>query len=141
MDKRNSQNEPLTNEVFWDIISTMCFDKVIQMCPHSSLHNDKTLVERKFVKNSPVTRFFFKHSLELFCEEYSLAKNDVAICFPDKGASERFAEYFYAEQTFACQKVREQSTGRIVSYEVPELPAACKAVFCVDDLGRRRRDL
>jgi ribose-phosphate pyrophosphokinase len=78
-----------------------------------------------------------KHIIEtLEKEEYDV------IMFPDEGALKRYSKMFESSLTFLQypkiygKKIRDQSTGKITSYEIedPKLVLRCANVLIVDDI-------
>ena len=72
---------------------------------------------------------YYPSALKHFIEtEYDV------IIFPDKGAKARYHDMFKHKLIYTCDKVREQSTGKILSLDVPSMDLAYKKVCVLDDL-------
>ncbi len=59
-----------------------------------------------------------------------LAKDYDVVCFPDAGAAKK---YNTSKPTIVGNKKREESTGKILHYEIPEIDAGSR-VLVVDDI-------
>lgn len=66
----------------------------------------------------------------------SILNHDV-ICFPDKGAFNRYKDIFLGTQTVYCEKVRDQLTGEITGLELVQgdIDLMRKDVLIVDDIA------
>lgn len=65
----------------------------------------------------------------------SLPQHDL-ICFPDKGAAQRYKESYYGSKVIFCEKVRDQLTGNITGLKLITMghDLTNQSVLIVDDI-------
>lgn len=123
-DKETANDASFALRPFAHLLNSLAFTKVFIIDPHSSIATD-------LIKNSKAV-----YPLAELFQVIDEVKPSV-LCYPDKGAVSKYAEmhgyksfrYIYGE------KVRDQLTGRITSYEVmtPNY-ANLEKILIVDDI-------
>jgi ribose-phosphate pyrophosphokinase len=102
---------------FADFINSLAFEKVLILDPH----NPK-LCER-----------LFRRYEEIPIEDNQLENEYDVICFPDKGAFDRYKDRFKGKAAIYGSKTRERKTGKIINISI-EGDCKGKSVLMVDDI-------
>lgn len=135
------QDKPITNEstfglvTFAKLLNTLNFREVVIVDPHS-------VIALNLIKNS--TAKYYEDKIEhILGDMYQFLKDVVGcrpiVCYPDKGAVTKYTEVYSFGQylnvaTFVYgEKVRDQATGQILSYELFGDVKGCP-VLIVDDI-------
>lgn len=119
-DKAISNTSTFALNVFAHMLNALHFDEVIIMDPHSQ---DAI----KMIYNSRA-EYPVDTVLYLFDEyEHNL------LCYPDKGALSKYTEIYKCSYMYG-EKVRDQLTGHITSYEIKGQSVAGQKVLIVDDI-------
>lgn len=130
MDKICNQMEGFMLKYFVEIVDALGFKKITLLDPHSAVY-------KKFVKhtnwvedNFTVRNLIFKTIMNIkTMNDYE----DVTLVYPDKGARNRYSELIGDEENLYGEKVRNQETGQITSFDlVGEIPM--NPVLIVDDI-------
>lgn len=79
-------------------------------------------------KDFGIQSYYPSSMLDFVDKEYDV------IIFPDRGAYARYYDMFKHKIIYTCDKVREQSTGKILSLETPQMDLEYKEVCVLDDL-------
>lgn len=120
------QDKNITNEttfaltVFAHLLNSLDFKEIIIHDPHSldaikMIYNSRAVYPKDMV-------------LRLFDElEHNL------LCYPDKGALTKYKEIYGCSYMYG-EKVRDQLTGNITSYEIKGQPVKGMKVLIVDDI-------
>lgn len=122
------QDKPVTNSTtfglhtFAQILNGMLFDKVIIVDPHS-------LVALDLIHNSSAT-----YPIYALHKSLQTTASDM-ICYPDKGALTKYTKVYddFLQPYIYGEKVRDQLTGNITSYQVIGDPKG-KKVMIIDDI-------
>lgn len=118
-DKQVNNDNTFALRTFANLLNSLNFYKVMCLDPHSAVA--KELI--KHFISVPPTLYF-----ESVCK---LVKPDV-ICYPDKGAREKYSDLFDIE-SIHCEKQRDQSTGEITSLTLTG-DAKDRKVLIFDDI-------
>jgi len=119
------QDKPISNTstfaltVFAELLNILKFDEVVIHDPHSS-------IALELIKNSRAI-----YPVEDVERVISLTGSDL-LCYPDKGAVSKYTKIYDRPHIYG-EKVRDQATGNILSYQVVGDPKD-KNVLIVDDL-------
>lgn len=115
MDRVISYNEAYSLEIVASLINSLNAFKVVILDPHS----DKTCF---LIKNSEPS-------------DLDTPDNPKVICFPDKGAKDRYEKRYPGRTILYCSKVRDLETGKIeyIKIENPEVYSGGD-ICVVDDL-------
>lgn len=124
MDRVISFNEDFSLELVANLINSLNADRVSIYEPHS-------FRALQLIKNSQAINI-----------TTSLAKSHIkytdVICFPDKGAYDRYYSSFSSNQCIILEKKRDLDTGRILSLEIKEdsiySKFEVKRIVVIDDL-------
>jgi ribose-phosphate pyrophosphokinase len=121
-DKEISNDTTFALRSFAKLINSMSFKEITIMDPHSSVATDILMAKAVY----PIE----------MVEKVMLVTGSDGVCYPDKGAFEKYTKiYQYAE--LHGNKVRDQKTGKITSYELADsqfgAPCGFK-VLIVDDI-------
>lgn len=122
-DKEVSNNATFALRTFAMILNTMGMDKVIIEDPHSE-------IALQLIKNSEAT-----YPIKLVETIAQSMNGEVVLCYPDKGAVTKYTEVYkslYRPHIYG-EKVRDQLTGNILSYQVIG-ECVGKTVLIVDDI-------
>lgn len=121
------QDKPIGNEnsfalwTFARLINSMNFDSVEVLDVHSAMAEDLIINFR----NIPPTNFITKAIKE---------SNPDTFGFPDKGASERYKIFQKERDLVYGEKIRNQLTGYISSYEIKNQVGNLGKVLIIDDI-------
>jgi ribose-phosphate pyrophosphokinase len=121
------QDKPVSNastfalHTFAQLLNSLNFFEIVIIDPHSQ-------VALNLIANSVA-----KYPLRKLAAILQKFESDL-ICYPDKGAREKYSKVYNLPQPYIYgEKVREQSTGNIISYRMVG-ECAGKSVMIVDDL-------
>jgi ribose-phosphate pyrophosphokinase len=117
-DKVVSNHTTFALITFSQILNNMSFDNIEIIDPHSTIATD-------LIKNSVAIQ-----STKI-SELWNTGEYDV-VCYPDKGALSKYTK-LYDYPYMHGEKVRDQITGNITSYQIVGDPAG-KNVLIVDDI-------
>jgi ribose-phosphate pyrophosphokinase len=110
-DKEVSNEATFALRTFNKYIDFMDWDEIIVMDPHSSVLKNYVRNVREVYPTDEVEKVF-------------LATETTAICYPDKGAIKKYTPIYeklgYMHKILHGEKVRDQSTGKILSYALNE---------------------
>lgn len=106
-DKQIGNDTSFAFRVFADLINSLPFNLVTAVDPHNY-----DLFERRIARGQIIE----PHNNIA----YAMAETKSVLCFPDKGAKERYAHHFLDERPLVFEKVRDQATGAIRSIELAE---------------------
>lgn len=109
---------------FCVLLNSLEFGAVNIMDPHNPAFC------AKYIENfTPI------YPIEQFCETFAATESDI-ICYPDKGALHKYTRLYYPNVEYIYgEKEREQATGKIISYALPdEGTVEGKKVLICDDL-------
>ena len=122
-DKHISNNETFALRPFAKLLNSLDFYWVQIMDPHSR----GALV---LIKNSNAI-----YPIHKVTDAFTATRSDL-VCYPDKGAVEKYAEMYrpYTGSWVYGEKVRDQLTGKIISYSF-EGDVQDKNVLIVDDIA------
>lgn len=118
-DKKVSNSTTFALSVFAHIINDMGFKKIIIDDPHSH-------IALELIKNS-----YAAYPIKEINEVFKLTRSDL-VCYPDKGALTKYTEVYEYPYVYG-EKVRDQLTGNIISYQVVG-DSKDKNVLICDDL-------
>lgn len=123
---RADRGNPFGAKVYADLINAAALDEVVAFDPHSP-------VSPSLVNNIRVV-----HSAQVIAEvlrERLAAGEFSAVLAPDKGAVDRASKAATALglPLYTATKTRDFDTGKLTSFQVPELPAEGK-ILVVDDI-------
>ncbi len=119
-----------TLKTLCSIINGLNFTTVAVHEPHSSM--TCALLDRSFPVD--VVPYLLKLAVKEVLED-SPFTNNYALCFPDKGAADRYAGRFTTQPILVCDKRRDFTTGNIIGLTINgELDEKTHTVFIVDDL-------
>lgn len=122
-DKEISNESTFALRTFASFLNILNFDRVIIHDPHSE-------IALKLIKNSEAV-----YPVKLVETSAQLLAGEIVLCYPDKGAVTKYTKVYeslYRPHIYG-EKVRDQSTGNILSYQVV---GEClgKNVLIVDDI-------
>lgn len=118
-DKKVSNDSTFALTTFARLLNTLNFQRIVINDPHSSVATD-------LIKNSIAV--FPMHEID---ETMKLLQADY-VCYPDAGALEKYASIYRWTYSFG-EKVRDQTTGNIISYHLEDQPFG-KNILIVDDI-------
>jgi ribose-phosphate pyrophosphokinase len=118
-DKDVSNQSTFGLEPFANLLNSLQFNKIYITDPHSHVATD--LIQ--------YSKALYPHNAVQFA--YETTCSDLA-CYPDKGALEKYSKIYDFIHIYG-EKVRDQSTGNILSYNVVG-DAKGKKVLIVDDI-------
>ena len=119
-DKKVSNDATFALYPFATLLNSLGFDKITILDPHSP-------VALELIKNSQAI-YPIEEVNQIILED----KIDI-LCFPDKGAQEKYSNIHLGTPNVFANKVREQSTGKILETKI-EGSAIGKRVLIVDDI-------
>lgn len=132
MDKVQNQNEGFMLKYFVEIVDSLGFDKILLLDPHSEVYKQFTK-KTEWIGNSmdPLIKdLVLRSCLEIKNQN---SHKDVTLVYPDKGARARYTGILGENKNLVGVKVRNQSTGEIISFELlGEIPDG--PVLIVDDI-------
>ena len=118
-DKEVSNDATFALRPFASILNSLNFQEVILVDPHSEIALELINSSRAVYPADEIKKVVELTSSELFC-------------YPDKGARTKYSKVY--TQTFIYgEKVRDQSTGFITSYELVGDPKG-KRILIIDDI-------
>ena len=120
-DKDTSNSDTFALTPFCGMLNRMSWDTIFAFDPHSDTAGRQIA---RFVSVAPT-----------FNLTPLIATHDVVI-FPDQGAYRRYRSDIEGKPYFVAEKVRDQQTGRITEYDIPNLTGQLKGkkVLVIDDL-------
>lgn len=105
------------------LLNALDFDAVTCMDPHSAM------------PSSCITNFYPIYPLAMVQNAFNITKSDL-VCYPDKGALTKYSGFkdkIYDFPNIYAEKIRDQSTGTILSMEVKG--GICgRSILIVDDI-------
>jgi len=119
-DKAISNSATFALYPFAKLLNTLKFNKVILKDPHSA-------IAESLIDNSSV-----EYPIKIINQIFIETKSDI-MCFPDKGAKEKYGSLFPNIKALYGEKQRNPSTGWIESYELIGDPRD-QSVLIVDDI-------
>jgi len=120
-DKFISNDATFALWTFGAIVNSLHFEEIFIMDPHSQIALSVLNKSRAVYPHGPLNRAYF------------LTRSDI-LCYPDKGARTKYSDiYSHYDDFLFGEKVRDQSTGYITSYDLFGDPNH-KRVLIVDDI-------
>lgn len=119
-DKEVSNTKTFALRTFANLINGLNFNTVTILDPHSTIALD-------LIKNSKAV--YPKDTLNTILSD---TKSDM-VCYPDKGAVSKYLELYSVPAHSYGEKVRNQDTGHIESYQLVGDPKG-RTVLIVDDI-------
>lgn len=132
MDKVQNQSEGFMLKYFVETLDNLGFDKILLLDAHSEVYKQFTK-KTEWIGNSmdPLIKDLVLRSCLEIKEQNS--HKDVTLVYPDKGARARYTGVLGENKNLVGVKVRNQSTGEIISFELlGEIPDG--PVLIVDDI-------
>ena len=124
MDRVMNFNEAFSLKIIANVINDMKADKVYLFHPHSK-------AVYRLINNA----YDMEENISMSTGEPSFNDEDTVICYPDLGASERYAKNGIANTMILRKKRDPNNKGAIVSMEIAQFPMKkFKNVIIVDDL-------
>lgn len=119
-DKTIDNNQTFALVSFTILLNSLGFSDIVCMDPHSS--RAKELINNfKAIYPTEIIHYINeKTAADLFC-------------YPDKGAKEKYSEIFFFQPSIYGEKIRDQASGFITSYELFGDPKD-KSILIVDDI-------
>lgn len=131
MDRVKERDEVFTLKWFADFINSLNFDSVVAHDPHSCV--SEALINRLF--SVGVSGVVNRRVMETIHEKFG--KDDILLCYPDEGASKRYASQIRGDYVFGI-KHRDWRTGEIQGLElVGSEKVNGRTVLIVDDICSR----
>lgn len=122
-DKHISNEETFALRTFFKLIQSLNFEEILIMDPHSRL----------FMILSQGARVRDLYPKTFVEEVFSVGSFELAF-YPDEGACEKYKNLYSFNYTFG-KKVRDQKTGKILSYSLnPNISVDGKKILIVDDI-------
>lgn len=117
-DRLFSLEQPFSLKIIANVINSFKAKKVVIIEPHSNICLD-------LIKNSEA-KYTSKGLLEY----------PTAVCFPDKGALDRYAHCMLMRPYITCSKVRDLETGKITSFGIDDVREYKEGedIIVIDDL-------
>lgn len=119
-DKNVANDVTFALHTFANLLNTLNFTEVTIVDPHSEIAIDLIDRSNAYYPTDLVLHLFDKY-------EHNL------LCFPDKGAVTKYTKIYQCSYMYG-EKVRDQSTGNITSYEIKGQPVRGQKVLIVDDI-------
>lgn len=119
-DKNVSNDSTFALYTFASILNSLYFTEIFIMDPHSKVALDLIDRSQAVYPHGPVHR------------AYVQTESDI-ICYPDHGAQDKYSKIYKFDPYIYGNKVRDQATGHILSYEMVGDPLD-KQVLIVDDI-------
>lgn len=123
-DKEISNSTTFALRTFATLLNSLNFEEVIIHDPHSTIALDLINNSRAIYPTDEVEKIF-------------LETKTTMICYPDKGAITKYTPIYeklgYMHKIVHGEKVRDQLTGRIISYEILGNPMF-ENVLIIDDI-------
>lgn len=119
-DKRISNNETFALHVFTTLLESLNFRSITIIDPHNATFVDLTLSGLKI--QYPTDKVYTA----------LLSTESTLVCYPDKGAIEKYGKIYDFVPIYG-EKVRDQATGKILSYRVIGSPEG-QNVLIIDDI-------
>jgi ribose-phosphate pyrophosphokinase len=119
-DKAIKNEETFALHTFARLINAMNFDRITVLDPHSKA------VEL-------ITGVVIIEPVELITSALNLS-NPTVICYPDKGARDRYVSFLRYKRTIHAEKVRDQSTGQITILDIVGELEETDSVLIIDDI-------
>ena len=133
MDRRIDTGCPETLRILADSINSMNFDSVTEYEPHNFQYSSTVFSRYQ-------ERRFFMYFYEAYSRYADYCEDEYdqnpTVCFPDKGARQRYKIMFDGVPTILCEKVREQATGKLLGFSLLSDKSLVhgRNVLIVDDL-------
>lgn len=119
-DKSCSNDQTFALHTFARLLNLLAFKSIDILDPHSKRATELILFSNALYPGGPLARTF------------NLVGADI-LCYPDAGALNKYRYCYHEYEYIHGEKVREQSTGRILLYELKGDPKG-KRVLIVDDI-------
>lgn len=119
-DKEHSNDTTFALFTFANLLNSLEFSEITILDPHSSL-------AIKAIRNSRA-----EYPAKIVCKIVEMLKPDL-FCYPDKGALHKYSEIFLIKNYVYGDKVRDQSTGKIIEYNLVG-DVKDKKILIVDDI-------
>lgn len=122
-DRLFSLNESFTLKIVADVVNSFKSERVLILEPHSN--RTTKLISRCEQLINPIYEFIKQN-----------INNNYTICYPDKGAKDRYSLKYQTPSYICCEKERELETGRFLKFNIGEtkLDETPKNIIVVDDL-------
>lgn len=118
-DKSISNDATFALRPFCAILNSLKFDQITIYDPHSSIATD-------LINNSKAI-----YPVEQVAKAIKITESNL-VCYPDKGARTRYSSIYPFDSIYG-EKVRNQQTGNISSYQVVGDPKG-KRILIIDDI-------
>lgn len=119
-DKEVGNDATFALRTFNKYLDFMNFNEIICMDPHSN-------VSLEYVRN-----FKAEYPIEEVLHLFNEYEHDL-LCYPDKGALSKYKDIYKTSYMYG-EKVRDQLTGNITSYEIKGQSVKGQKVLIVDDI-------
>lgn len=132
MDKIYDKMEGFMLKYFVESVDSLGFKTVIILDPHSDIY--KQFVRKSTWIESRMLQSFISRTIE----KVKVMNNseELVIVYPDKGARNRYSKLTKIESDLYGEKVRNQETGEIISFDlIGEVPSDEIPVLIVDDIS------
>lgn len=131
MDKICNEMEGFMLKYFIESVDSLGFKTIIILDPHSDVY-------KQFVKSSTwIESRMVQSFISRTIEKVKAMNNseELVVVYPDKGARNRYSKLTKVESDLYGEKVRNQETGEITSFDlIGEVPSNEIPVLIVDDL-------